>query len=483
MIMLFIRISAVFAALTICFGPTSFAVAQESRIVDLSSKIAIDEGLPVVGDGQWFLGGILSTGDVNGDGSDDILLSVGTIPDRKPQFALNAAKPVLLVYDESRRKYVKDTAFADAVPPMNLARNAYVGDLNGDGLSDVFIGGLGVDEQDGACGEKSVLMLQQAGGGWKYSDQLTEKWSFTHSLVPANYDSDAATEILVVNQNTGGQRCKGEPLGVSYLLNFVDGEFRRETISIRNSELNQKDPDAGGIATAGFYDRAPDGSVGLVLMPDGETRIFGRDVSGRYVRTASFKPPKAFRSEASKLDCWRPNGKCFVAHSYALGADIDGDSADEVIVSYYGPLTTKRGMHRLQILDRDASGDWLDVTDKVIPIQNKLEDVDGWCFKLSFEDFTGDGKKDILCTNQSLESVGLEHGFLYVSEGNQYVLRTLGELSDADVGLGQLKRFSRAAYPMPVTINGARWLIGIVQFADKNPNLLDAVIVTGVRLR
>lgn len=478
-----VRLVAVLVGATFGMCSPSVTVAQESRLVDLSGKIAVEDGLPVVGNGEWFLGGILSTGDVNNDGTDDLLLSIGTIPDRKPKFALNAAKPILLVYNNASRRYEKDEAFAAAVPPMNLARNAFVGDLNGDGLSDVFIGGLGVDELDFACGEKSVLMLQQSGGGWQQSDQLTEKWSFTHSLVPANFDSDPAAEILVVNQNTGGRRCVGEPLGVSYLLNYSGGEFRREQISICSGELNQRDPNSGEIATAGYFDRAADGSVNLVLMPDGEARVFERDATGQYRRTASFKTTKAFRKEASNLDCWRPNGKCFIAHSYVLGADIDSDGSDELVVSYYGPLNTKRGMHRLQVLDRGESGEWEDVTDSVIPKQNKLEDVDGWCFKLSFEDFTGDGKRDILCTNQSLENVGMEHGFLYVNEGEQYVLKTLGELADNDVGLGQLKRFSRVAYPMPVTINGKRWLIGIVQFADRNPNLLDGVIVTGVRLR
>lgn len=459
------------------------ASAQDSRIVDLSSKIAVQDGLPVVGNGEWFLGGIISTEDVNNDGADDLLLSIGTIPDRKPKFALNAAKPILLVYDKGRRQYVQDEAFSNAVPAMNLARNAFVGDLNGDGRSDIFIGGLGVDEFDLACGEKSVLMLQQAGGGWQQSEQLTEKWSFTHSLVPGNFDNDRAQEILVLNQNTGSRRCVGEPLGVSYMLNYTDGEFRRDQIDIDAGQLNQNDPNAGSIATGGYFDRALDGSVNLALAPDGEVRIFERNGEGAYVRVVSFKPPKSFAKEAAKLNCWRPNGKCFVAHSYVLGADIDFDGADELVVAYYGVLKTKRGMHRLQVLDRNAQGEWEDVTEALIPVQTVLGDVDGWCFKLSFDDFTGDGKKDILCTNQSIENAGMEDGFLYVFDGNQYLLQSLGELAEAGISLGQLKRFSRVAYPMPVTIDGARWLIGIMQFADKNPNLLDGIIVTGTRLR
>lgn len=469
-------------AILIFSGSSSFS--DDLRIYEISRPFALESTVPIEGDGTVFPGGILSNDDVNGDGNDDLLISIGTVPDREPKFKAYAAQPILLIYDPKRRRYNVDESFAAVVPPMNLARQGFVGDLNGDDLADVFIGGLGIDEMDFACGEKSILLIQQQDKSWQLSTDLTEKWAFTSGLVAANFDEDKLPELLVINQSTGNNRnCGGGsgPLKFSYLLDFESEEFVREEVAVSSKDLNQSSENVWA-AVAGRNFKTDDlERSGLALAADGEVRIFEANSQGEYKKIASFNPPQSFLEEAAELDCWRQTVDCFTAHSYILATNIDGDVEDELVVAYYGRTNRDLGMHRLQILDKSTEGSWADVTEKTVPIQNSLSETNGWCFKVWHQDFDGDGQRDLFCSSMLLEELDPNQGFFYLRKGEQFMMTSFNELSDRGLAIGQFKKHSRAAYATPVSLNGDSWLVGLTHF-DKEGTSRGVLVVSGVKL-
>tara|TARA_B110000090_G_C13226109_1_gene386750 strand:+ start:42 stop:743 length:702 start_codon:yes stop_codon:yes gene_type:complete len=185
---------------------------------------------------------------------------------------------------------------------------------------------------------------------------------------------------------------------------------------------------------------------------------------GKYVRAASFKPPKAFLKIAEDIGCTESSGVCNTPYSDIVTYDVDGDGKLEVIASlaFQRDNGTWTGQH-FQVLKRQNKK-WKDITSTVFPNQNKGPfDGHEWCMSISIVDLNSDGKDDIVCnsaTNMGLRE-GLELFFIF-KDGQFNPLMSLKDES------GLQKRLQNLAKKHPVLVssvnlNGTQNLIAIWQ--------------------
>ncbi len=128
----------------VIFGPPPAQVDVAQDVPDLT-VYGVDEGDQ--------LGHSLGSGDVDGDGADDILLAAVSSDGFDNQAELAGEAALVLGGGESGRTV--DVAAGEAAAVIyagsagdRLGRSATVGDLNGDGLADLLLGAPGGDGAD-----------------------------------------------------------------------------------------------------------------------------------------------------------------------------------------------------------------------------------------------------------------------------------------------------------------------------------------------
>jgi hypothetical protein len=142
---------------------------------------------------------IVTRGDLNNDGHDDILIG----PKARYQPANGCSdpgftKPIIAYYNPSTKTYNATVATQSVLPEMQWMSVATIGDFNGDGYADVFAVGTGTDYGQ-PCGEAPVLLLGSNNGLVNMSHLLPRFASYSHQAAWGDFNGDGKTDFVILN--------------------------------------------------------------------------------------------------------------------------------------------------------------------------------------------------------------------------------------------------------------------------------------------
>lgn len=335
---------------------------------------------------------VLAVLDVNDDGYDDILLT--------PMYTFSAARPVALFFNPALQQFEVNPQFQAAIPEMTHPREAAMVDFDGDGRKDLYIADHGYD--DAPWGGQNILVLNKKTGFQDGTYLLPQVGDYTHGIVVADFWNTGREDILTLNTEILNiiNKCQKYPeiktlrcsIGPQEPRSYVLENIQTNRIPLRtlDAEINFSVPsrDPSRLMKGAAYDLNSDGIPDLALSYIGKIKILESAAIGKYSKTAEFFPDKEFVD-----GCNIPND---FAYGNVLIADLDGDGTKEVLTYY----TCSWNNMRWQVLRKDSSGAWKDVTSRYFPDQSanigRPEDKN-WCRDIFFADINGDGKPDIIC--------------------------------------------------------------------------------------
>ena len=243
-----------------------------------------------------------------------------------------------------------------------------VGDVNGDGLDDVFIGGA--KEQAG-----QLLIQDRAGRFTRSNPGLFEADAISEDLGAVFFDAngDGANDLYVVSG--GSEYSEGaSALQDRLYLNDGRGKFRKAVGSVPDESVS-----GSRVVAADFDgDGAIDLFVGGRVVPwrygsDPTSTLLKNDGRGHFTDVTAKLAPELVNVGMVTDAVWR---------------DVDGDGrVDLVVVGEWMPITVFRNMGGGKLKRLATRG---------------FEKSDGWWNRIVAGDFDGDGKVDFIVGNLGL---------------------------------------------------------------------------------
>jgi hypothetical protein len=242
-----------------------------------------------------------------------------------------------------------------------------VGDVNGDGLEDFFMGS--------AAGDTAKLFIQQANGNFVQSPQFAFMQDKDYECIGTEFfdaDNDGDLDLLVAS---GGNQVS---LGSLYLaprlyLNDGKGNFTRSfngwpTLSINASCVRTGDYDGDGLQDVFIGGRSVPGSYGIIP----QSKILHNSGHGKFVDVTNEIAP-ILSSLGMVTD--------------AQWVDTNGDGKKELVIV----------------------GDWMPVTilkyvNGKFTKSSEIAGSSGWWNCLTVADLNGDGYPDLIAGNNGLNS-------------------------------------------------------------------------------
>ncbi|MFN8580078.1 MAG: FG-GAP-like repeat-containing protein [Gemmatimonadaceae bacterium] len=271
-----------------------------------------------------------------------------------------------------------------------------VGDINGDGLDDVFVGG--------AKWQAGRVLLQQRNGTFTLASEpalAADSVAEDVDAVLFDADGDGDLDLYVVS---GGNEFWGEtdPLRDRLYLNDGHGAFTRAPDALPRIFAN------GGCVAAGDFDH--DGDVDLFVGARSVPRAYGTTPTSHLLRNDGLGH---FTDVTDEL---APGLAQVGMVTAATWGDIDGDGAlDLIVVGEWMPVTVFRQVQgRFENRTREAG----------------FGDTEGWWSSVTAADLNGDGKLDLVLGNLGLNSYikasPAEPAHLYVHDfGNTGALKQI----------------------------------------------------------
>ncbi|HLF62713.1 MAG TPA: VCBS repeat-containing protein, partial [Saprospiraceae bacterium] len=243
------------------------------------------------------------------------------------------------------------------------------GDVNGDGLDDVYLGG--------AAGLAGKLLLQQRNGSFNAAKtSVFEKDSLHEDIAALFFDAnrDGALDLIVISG--GNEQPLHTPLYQDRLyINNGKGEF------LKSEDGLPRQFSSGGCVAAGD----PDGDGDLDLF------IGARVSPGKYPQPAVSNLLRNDNGKFTNVTAEWSEGLVNIGMlTDARFADLDNDGTQELILAgEWMPITIFKKVNNKYINATAGFG---------------IADVSGWWYSLEIADLNGDGFPDIVAGNLGLNS-------------------------------------------------------------------------------
>ncbi len=277
-------------------------------------------------------------GDINNDGKDDVFFGGSKFIPPKVFIQQDTAFTDFRIPD-----IVKDSVKEDVA--------ALIGDLNGDGRNDLFLGSGGADFYN----QMRPLLDSYYLGNSDSFEAVTLPKTYENAAViePYDYDGDGDLDLFVGNQAVSADFGK---IPRSYILENENGQFSL----VENNELEA----AGMVTDAIWEDFDSDGRKDLILVGE-------------------WMSPKFFRNEDGKLkEANVAEGKLHGLWQSIEAYDIDGDGDTDYLLGNWGTNSKFRASAeyplKMYYSDFDRNGS----TETVVALEKKgqyypLEGLDG----------------------------------------------------------------------------------------------------------
>ena len=295
-------------------------------------------------------------------------------PDPGPStllFQTLAAGGNVPVYNHQENEF--DDFARESLLPHRMSRFGpalAVGDVNGDGLEDVFVGG--------AAGFAGSLWLQDPSG--QFTATQKELWTQEKAYEDVSaifFDADQDQDLDLYLVSGGNEKEEGDAYYQDRIYENVDGQFRRQSRALSGI------PFSGSCVAP--YDYDGDGDLDLFVGGRQKPGKYPFPVSSRLLENKSAGGQIAFEPVSEAI---APGLTDLGMVTDAKWADINGDEQAELILAgEWMPLTVWKW-----------SGDHFeDITAAL-----GLADQTGWWYAVETADLDADGDLDILGGNLGL---------------------------------------------------------------------------------
>ena len=359
--------------------------------------------------------GVFPSTDLDGDGEEDIVLLGDTcFPDGDVTAANYRPQPGRVLLGDGTGGFRPAPAELFPVDTLNTVcpRKAPFGDVNGDGLPDMFIAAHGWDAEP-FPGEQNRLYLSRPAGGWRdATNELPQISDFSHSAAIGDIRGLGTADIVV-----------GNIWGENHILPYALLNNGDETFSLDRSILPVSPGEtlhfvSRGLAITGtvFADLNGDGLPELIALGEGYRGLSHEGHRGIEAVSFVFWNRAGAFSEQHKTPL--PSPEVFALHGHidldAAALDADGDGLlDLVIVGTQ--LDPFYDGWFVQLLMNRGDGTFADETSiRLHPHEHSSGNAGvatsaPWARWVDVVDFNGDGAADFVMTPTN--GVPADHGF------------------------------------------------------------------------
>jgi hypothetical protein len=331
----------------------------------------------------------VTSADFNGDGLEDVVITkmtFQTFETYELDILLNDGNGSLMLGTSS--------VFLGTPPAVQHPAQVVTADLNGDGVSDIFVADSGNDSPPHPGFQNALALSSPDGKLVDATQNLPQQNDMTHSACAADIDADEDIDLYV--GNVWGQNDHDPQV----LLNDGDGKFSvGENCLPPLVDLSQN-----GYTTCEFSDVNNDDAPDLILGDAGEgftnehstpdSEVLLNDGTGVFTRLPNAMPPKS--SDSSDI-----------AHDIQP-VDLNGDAYVDLFIVY--ERQPSQGSY-IQALVNNQDGTFRNET------SSRLEPLDRqvWIRSLELRDLDRDGDPDLLARPWDPDN---PNPLLFLNDGN-----------------------------------------------------------------